>query len=243
MNEVTSEGNEFFAVRCWLDREGHLELPPQMREAARSGGLFMAPCVEEGVSSLDFCTRRWLYEAEELMKKLGISPDSLDDNEKALYEQLRKVKQRFHPTRHVDPAPSGRVFVPGHLLEQSGLPTNSHVSLAGGKDYLRMTQSSIPPSIFMNAVKELEKPNEEFLSRLKTREPSLKRFRFSGDGLNAVRIEGDRIKLPEVGWVKMKGLPPSFLANVELLSLTYEEKEGKRFVTLEVRLTAGEVKK
>ncbi|HHH41344.1 MAG TPA: transposase [Chloroflexi bacterium] len=96
-------------------------------------------------------------------------------------------------------------------------------------------------SIPQNALRDLDRAFRAFFRRLRRGEkPGFPRFksrkrsplRFRVDG--AIRVEHDRIRLPRIGWLRLKerGYIPT---DAHILSATVSERAGRWFVSVQVR--------
>lgn len=92
------------------------------------------------------------------------------------------------------------------------------------------------------ALRDLDKAYQHFFRRVKNGEkPGFPRFKSKNQGIGsfrltgAIRVENARIRLPRIGWLKLKerGYIPT--KRIHILSATVSEKAGRWFVSVQCR--------
>lgn len=98
-------------------------------------------------------------------------------------------------------------------------------------------------AIPQEALRDLDKAYQNFFRRVKNgdKKPGFPKFKSRKCGIGSFRLTGaihvkkDRIKLPRIGWLRLKehGYIPS--ENIHILSATVSEKAGRWFVSIQCR--------
>ena len=102
---------------------------------------------------------------------------------------------------------------------------------------------SVSKAIPQEALRNLDKAYQNFFRRIKngekkvgfpkfkSRKRSIGRFRLTG----IIRVEKDRIRLPRIGWLRLKEQSYIPTKGIHILSATVSEKAGRWFVSVQCR--------
>jgi len=92
------------------------------------------------------------------------------------------------------------------------------------------------------ALRNLDRAYQNFFRRMKNGEkPGFPRFKSKRRGIGsfrltgAIRVEGSRIKLPRIGWLRLKECDYIPVAGIHILSATVSETAGRWFVSIQCR--------
>jgi len=93
------------------------------------------------------------------------------------------------------------------------------------------------------SLRDLDKAYQNFFRRVKTGEkkPGFPKFKSRKNGIGsfrltgAIRVEGDRIRLPRLGWLRLKENDYIPTGDIHIMSATVSEKAGRWFVSVQCR--------